>query len=421
MKYWLGIFVCLGCLRLGAAQRVIAVDVDGVVHPIVVEMLRHAMEQAKQENAALLLVRLNTPGGLLEATREAAEQITNSPVPVVTYVTPSGGRAASAGFFLLEVGDVAAMAPGTNTGAASPILLGQTMDPVLRKKMENDTAAWIRSLAGRRGRNAELAEKAVFEAKSFTETEALANKLIDLVAPSESELLAKLDGREVMRFDGTRVTLRLAGAQIAPYQPRLREKVMSALSDPNIAFLMLIVGVLGIYIEFSAPGMILPGVAGGILLLLALAALSVLPIYWGGVALVALAFILFVLEAKMASHGILGAGGAVSMLLGSLLLVEGPPEMRIRLATALAVTIPFSLITIFLVTLVVRAQSSRVVTGSAGLVGELGTARTELSPSGKVFVHGEYWDALAGEPMPEGSTVRVVAVEGLKLKVEPVP
>lgn len=418
MKYWISALVSVAFLRMEAAQRVIAVNVDGVVHPIVVEMLQHAMQEAKQENAALLLVRLNTPGGLLEATREAAEQITNSPVPVVTYVTPSGGRAASAGFFLLEVGDVAAMAPGTNTGAASPILLGQTMDPVLRKKMENDTAAWIRSLAGRRGRNSELAEKAVFEAKSFTETEALANKLIDLVASSESELLAKLDGREVTRFDGSKVTLRLAGAQISEYQPRLRERVMGALSDPNIAFLMLILGVLGIYMEFSAPGMILPGVAGGILLLLSLAALSVLPIYWGGVALVVLAFILFVLEAKMASHGILGTGGAIAMLLGSLLLIEGPPEMRIRLTTALAVTIPFSLITIFLVTLVIRAQSSRVVTGSAGLVGEMGTARTELSPAGKVFIHGEYWDALAADPIPEGARVRVIAVEGLKLKVE---
>jgi membrane-bound serine protease (ClpP class) len=413
------LFLLASTLQAEATGKVIAVNVNGIVHPITVEILTHALEQAKEENAPLLLVRLNTPGGLMEATRTLCEKLTNAPIPVVTYVTPSGGRAASAGFFVLMAGDVAAMAPGTNTGAASPILLGQQMDPVLRKKLESDTAAWLRSLVGRRGRNAEMAEKTVLDAQSFTENEALEHRLIELIAASDADLLSKLDGREITRFDGSKTTLALAGAQIADYQLKFRERLMSALADPNISFLLLVLGVLGLYIEFSAPGTILPGVAGAILLLLALSALSVLPIYWGGVALLVLAIVMFVLETQFASHGVLGVGGAVAMVLGAIMLIEGPPEVRIRLATAIAVTLPFALITFFLVSLVIRARRHKVMTGSAGLVGEIGIARTPLEPLGKIFVHGEYWDAVSTVAAPEGTRVRVLAVEGLRLQVEP--
>jgi membrane-bound serine protease (ClpP class) len=401
-----------------SAPRVVAVNIGGVVHPVTVEILSHAIEQARQEKAAALLVRINTPGGLLEATREAVEKILNSPVPVITFVTPSGGRAASAGFFLLEAGDVAVMARGTNTGAASPVILGQQMDPVMRKKVDNDASAWVRSIAERRNRNAKLAEQAVLEAKSFTEKEALDQKLIDLVAGSEDEIFKALEGREVARFDGRKERLVVAGATIAEYEPRLRERVMAALSDPNLAFLLLLLGALGIYIEFSSPGLIVPGTAGGILVLLGLAALSVMPIHWGGVALLLLGIVLFVLEAKIASHGILGAGGAVAMVLGAVLLVDAPPELRIRWSTAIGVTIPFALITVLLVTLVIRARKSKVETGVAGLVGATGTARSALAPEGTVLVHGEFWNAVSPAPLEEGAPVRVVAVEGLKLKVE---
>jgi membrane-bound serine protease (ClpP class) len=407
------------CFLAEASGKVIAVNINGIVHPITVEILTHALDQARNENASLVLIRLNTPGGLMEATRTVCEKITASPIPVVTYVTPSGGRAASAGFFILSAGDVAAMSPGTNTGAASPVLLGQQMDPVMRKKIESDTAAWLRSLVSRRGRNAELAEKAVFEAQSFTETEALDNRLIDLIAANDKELISKIDGREVTRFDGSKTSLALAGAPIEDYQLKLRERVMSALADPNVAFFLFVLGALGLYVEFSAPGLIVPGVAGAILLLLALSALSVLPIYWGGVALLILAFVLFILETQFASHGVLGIGGAISMVLGALLLIEGPPEVRIRVSTALAVTIPFALITFFLVSLVIRARKNKVLTGDLGLVGEIGTARTPLEPLGKVFIHGEYWDAMSEVPLPQGARVRVVAVDGLRLKVEP--
>lgn len=412
------VLVLLASLPAQAA-RVVGVSVDGVIHPVTLEIIAHAIDQARAEQADLLLIRLNTPGGLMEATRQIVEQLVASPVPVAAYVTPSGGRAASAGFFLLQAADIAAMAPGTNTGAASPVLLAGQMDAVMRRKVENDAAASLRSLVSKRGRNAELAEKTVLEARSFTDGEALANRLIELVARDQGDLLRILDGREIVRFDGRKQTLRLAGASVVDYRPTVRESIMSSISDPNIAFVLLILGALGLYIEFTHPGLIAPGVAGAILVLLALSALSVLPINFSGVALLVLALVLFALEAKFASHGILGGGGALAMVLGALLLVNGPPELRIRLSTALAVTLPFAAITIFLVSLVVRARAGKVITGTAGMLGEIGVARTPLAPAGKVFVRGEYWDAEATAGVAEGARVRVVAVEGLKLKVEP--
>lgn len=422
MRYLLGTLLLLAAPALrAAAPKVVAVNVDGVVHPITVEILGHAIELARQQEAAAILLRLNTPGGLLEATRQLNEKIVASPMPVLVFVTPSGGRAASAGFFLLQAGDIAAMAPGTNTGAASPILLSQEMDQTLRRKVENDAAAQIRSLAAKRGRNAALAETAVLEAKSFTEQEALSNKLIDLVAPGERALLDQCDGRVVDRFNGQRETLRLKDAVVVEYQKTLRENFVSAISDPNLAFIMLILGALGVYIEFTTPGVIVPGVAGGILVLLGLSALSVLPINWLGAGLLILALALFVLEAKIASHGVLGTGGAVAMVLGAMVLIDAPPELRIRFSTALAVALPFAFITTFLVTLVLRARANKVVTGAAGLVGETGSAHTALAPAGKVFVHGEFWDAESSAPVEKGARVRVIAVDGLRLRVEPAP
>jgi membrane-bound serine protease (ClpP class) len=397
------------------------VDVDGVVHPVTVEIVGGAIAQARSEGAALLIVRLNTPGGLMDAMRETIEQIVASPVPVVTYVAPSGGRAASAGFFILESGDIAAMAPGTNTGAAHPVAMGGEMDAIMKEKVVNDAAAYIRSIAGKRGRNAQLAETAVRDSKSFTDSEALDNHLIDLVAPNERALLADIDGRTVTRLDGTTQTLHTAGAEIETYQRSLRQKIIAAVADPNIALVLLVVGALLIYVEFSSPGLIAPGVVGAIMLLLGLSALAVLPINWLGAALLLLALTLFVLEAKFTSHGILGIGGAVAMFLGAIMLVNSPiPEMRVHWPTALALTLPFSLITVVLVSLALRARSNKVETGGEGMVGKAGNAITELSPSGKVFVHGEYWDAVATKPVPQGARVRVSAIRGLVLTVEPI-
>ncbi len=410
----------LACSTLCGAPRAVAVAIDGVVHPITVEIVGHALQQARRENADFVLIRLNTPGGLMDAMRQTVEAIVASPVPVITFVTPSGGRAASAGFFILLAGDVAAMATGTNTGAASPVLLAGEMDAIMRKKVENDAAALLRGIAGKRGRNSTVAEQAVLEAKSFSDKEALDNHLIECVARDESDLLRQLDGREIVRFDGRKQVLRTGGAAVVDYDLTWREQIISAVSDPNIALVLLVLGALGIYIEFSSPGLIAPGVAGGIMVLLGLSALSVLPINWIGAALLLLAVTLFILEAKFTSHGVLGTGGAVAMVLGAVLLINSPiPEMRIRWATAVGITLPFAAITVFLVSLVLRARANKVVTGSAGLVGEAAIVHTALNPAGKVFVHGEYWDAVSSRPVEQGARVKINAVEGLVLKVEP--
>jgi len=403
-----------------APHRVLAVDVDGVVHPITAEIVARAIEQATQEHDDAILMRLNTPGGLLDATRRTIQSMVASPVPVITYVTPSGGRAASAGFFLLEAGDVAAMAPGTNTGASSPVLIGQQMDPVMRSKVENDTAALLRGLTSRHGRNTELAEKTIREAKAFTDKEALDNHLIDLISPNAADLMRQLDGREITMFNGTKRTLQLASADIVPLSLTARERIIAAIADPNIGFILLVVGALGIYAEFSSPGLIFAGVFGAVLVLLGLMSLTVLPINWVGVLLLALAMTLFALEAKFTSHGVLGIGGTVAMILGALLLINGPPEVRIHLSTAVAVSVPFAIITLFLVSLVVRARRAKVLTGVTGLVHEIGVARTDIAPEGRIFVHGEYWNAVSSAPISAGSRVRVTGVDGLTVHVEPV-
>lgn len=403
-----------------SAPKVIAVNVDGIVHPVTVEIVTNALAQAKQENAAILLVRLDTPGGLMDAMRSIIQAFDSSPIPVVTFVTPSGGRAASAGFFLLEAGDVAVMAPGTNTGAAHPVAMTGEMDAVMSLKVENDAAAYLRSICTKRGRNAEVAETAVRQSKSFTDREALDQHLIDLVA-SENDLMAALNGRAVTRFDGSQVTLHTAGAQVETYQRSLRETIISAVADPNIALLLLVIGGLAIYLEFSSPGMIAPGVIGAILVLVGLAALSVLPINWLGVALLVLAFTLFALEAKFTAHGVLAVGGTVSMVLGAVMLIDSPwPALQIHWATAIGLALPFSAITFLLLTLAMRARRNKVETGPQGMVGQVGTAYTALAPDGKVFVHGEYWDAVSSQPVAAGARVRVTAIDNLKLTVAPV-
>ena len=405
-----------------AAPKAVVVDIDGMVHPVTVEIVSAALTRAKTENASIVVIRLNTPGGLMDAMRATIEKIVSSPIPVVTYVAPSGGRAASAGFFLLESGDIAAMAPGTNTGAAHPVAMGGEMDAVMKEKVENDAAAYLRSICAKRGRNSALAETAVRQSKSFTEREALDQHLIDVIAANEQELLATLDGRTVTRFDGSTQTLHTAGAVLDVYQRSFRQRLISAIADPNIAFILLIIGALCVYVEFSSPGLIAPGVIGAIMVLLGLSALSVLPINWLGAALLLAGLSMFVLEAKFTSHGVLGAGGTIALVLGAVMLIDSPvPEMRIHWGTALAVALPFAAITLLLLSLVVRARRNKVETGVEGMIGETGAAITALAPFGKVFVHGEYWDAVSSQPAPAGARIRVVAVERLKLTVEPAP
>jgi membrane-bound serine protease (ClpP class) len=415
--------VCLLLLSFPALSNsaVREVSVTGLIHPVTTEIISGAIRRAIESHDALLIIRIDTPGGLLEAMRECVSVIESSPVPVVTYVSPRGARAASAGFFILEAGDVAAMSSGTNTGAAHPVILGAQMDPVMKDKLENDAAAALRSMAAQRGRNVALAESAVRQSKSFTEREALDGHLIEIVARDETDLLRQLDGRSIKRFDGAITILHVAGASIAHYQLTLRQRVVSAVSDPNIALILFALGVLGIYLEFIAPGLIFPGVIGALCAILGLAALSVLPLNWLGVTLVLLSLAMFALELKFVSHGILTAGAAVALVLGATMLIDSPiPEMRIHLGTALAVAIPLALITAVLLTLVVRARRNKVITGAEGMIGEMAVALEDLTPGGRVLVHGENWQAQASSVVARGARVRITGITNLLLRVEPV-
>ncbi|MGH9532469.1 MAG: NfeD family protein [Terriglobales bacterium] len=405
-----------------AAGDVVKVTVDGTIHPITDEFIGRAIEEAKNRKAEAVLIELRTPGGLVDSTRSIIEKIMASPVPVIIYVAPSGSRAASAGFFLLEAADVAAMAPGTNTGAAHPVLFGEKMDPLLKEKMENDSAAFMRSFVAKRGRNVEAAESGVRQSKSFTEQEALKLNLIDYVATSEQHLFEQMRGKPVKRFDGSTVTLDLVGKPVRPFLQTLKQRILSYIMDPNVAFLLFSIGMLALWGEFKTPGAVFPGVIGLICILLALFAFNILPTRFAAFVLIVAAFILFALEAKFTSYGILGAGGVLCMVLGALMLVDAPiPEMRIRLWTALAVAVPFGVIAVFLMTLAFQAQMAKVQVGTETMVGVVGVARTPLNPKGKVFVQGELWDAVSTSSVDTGAEVRVRRVEGLVLDVEPSP
>jgi membrane-bound serine protease (ClpP class) len=399
---------------------VIRIVVDGTINPVSSEYISRSIDRASDQHAQALLIEMRTPGGLVDSTREIVSKILASPIPVIVYVYPTGSRSASAGFYILEAADIAAMAPGTNTGAAHPVLMGTTMDPVMKEKVENDSAAFMRSFVAKRGRNVEVAETAVRQSKSFTDQEALQQHLIDVVAKDESDLLKQIDGKTVTRFDGRTAVLHVSGAQLISFDMSLKEQILSFMMDPNIAFLILMIGAAAIYAEFNHPGAVVPGVIGIIFVVLAIFSLNLMPLRFAGVALILTAFILFALEAKFATHGALGVGGIAVLILGALLLVDGPiPQMRIRPITAVAVSIPFGLLTLFLVNIAVRARRGKVVTGEKGLIGEIGTARTPLRPDGKVFVHGEIWNAHCEVGADAGERIRVAAIHDLLLTVEP--
>jgi membrane-bound serine protease (ClpP class) len=405
---------------LASANSVVKIRVDDTIQPIAEEYIDRAIERARQTNADAVLIELSTPGGLLDSTRAIIEKILASPVPVIVYVAPTGARAASAGFFILESADVAAMAPGTNTGAAHPVELGGgKMDDTMKTKVENDSAAFMRSFVGPRGRNVALAETGVRESKSWTDQEALQQHLIDIVAKDQSDLFRQVDGRTVKRFDGKQVKLNLSGDSVDELDMTLRQRILDFLLDPNIAFLVLAIGALALYVEFNHPGAVVPGVVGIIFILLALFALNLLPTRYAAFTLIMGAFVLFALEAKFATHGVLGIGGIALLTLGGLLLVDGPiPQMRVHLLTALAVSVPLGAITVFLMTIALRARRNKVVTGQQGMIGAVGEARTEIDPEGKVFVQGELWNAHAPSRVGIGEQVVVRKVEGLELEVE---
>lgn len=416
------IWLLILLVPVAARAEVLKISIDDTIHPITEEYIGRALERAHREHAGALLIELRTPGGLVESTRKIVEKMLASDVPVIVYVTPSGGYAASAGFFILQAADVAAMAPGTNTGAAHPVLgLGVKVDDVMKSKMENDAAAFMRSFVSKRGRNLEAAESAVRESKSFTEQEALDKKIIDLVAKDDADLLRQLDGRTVTRFNGSTIQLHTAGQSITEIPMTLKMRLLAFLMDPNIAYLLFSIGMLALYAEFNHPGAIVPGVVGVILILLSIFAFNLLPTRYAALALIVTAFGMFALEVKFQSHGALGIGGTVMMVLGALLLVDGPiPEMRVKLWTALSVSVPMALITIFLMSIAVRAHRNKVVTGTEGMIGMLGVAQTALAPAGKIVLNGEYWNAHATTPVAPGENVRVRSVSGLEVEVDKV-
>lgn len=405
---------------LASANSVLVLDLDTIIHPLTEEIVKAALGQAATAGDSAVVLRINTPGGLLAATNEIVQAILASEVPVVTFVTPSGGHAASAGFIILVSADIAAMAPGTNTGAAHPVLaMGGEIEGAMKEKITNDTAASLRAVTDKRGRNSELAVAAVRESKSFTEQDALESNLIELIASDLDDLLRQLDGRTIIRFDGEEQVLELAGAEPYTYAPNLRQRILLPLISPTLALLVLALGVAGIYIEFTNPGLIFPGVLGGILAIVGLMALSLLPINVAGVALIVLALAFFVIEAVTPVNGVLAAGGVVAMVLGIVILIDTDvPELQVGVWQAIGITLPFAAITVFLLQLAIRSFRYKVATGAEAMVGEIGEARTALDPNGSVFVHGELWNARSDAAVASGDQVRVRAVNGMDLLVE---
>jgi len=395
---------------------------DAAIHPVTSEYIRNTIDRAEAENARLIIIVLNTPGGLDSSMREIIERILSSKVPIAAYVSPSGARAASAGFFISVACDLFVMAPGTNTGAAHPVgisITGQQMDETMAEKVTHDAASYIKTIAEKRGRNTKMAEDAVRESLSYTETEALKGGLIDLIAQNITEIIDHFDGKHIKRFDGEELLLELRNEQVVDMPMSARQKFLLTISNPNLAYILLMLGLLGLYFEFSNPGAILPGVLGGICLLMAIFSFQILPINYVGLILILLAIGLFILEIKIQSYGILSAGGIIAMVIGSIMLIDAPiPELRPSLKFIIPVAVGLSLIFLFLIIIAIRAHAKKVFTGKEGLIGEIGVAQSDLTPKGKVFVHGELWNAEADENIPKGADVKVVEVlKNLKIKV----
>jgi membrane-bound serine protease (ClpP class) len=425
---WALILSCCGTLACQAQQtqqspEVVVIHLDDTIQPISADYMARGLDLATAQHASAVLIEIDTPGGLLDSMRQMVSRILASPVPVIVYVAPSGSRAGSAGFFLLQAADVAAMAPGSNAGAAHPVVEGGAkLDDIMKQKLENDTAAFLRSYVARRGRNVAAAEDAVRASKSYSDQEALQLKLIDLVAPDDVTLLNTVDGRTITRFDGSKAVLHTRDARLVAVEPTLREKILDRLTDPNLAVLVLVIGALLIYVEFNTPGTIIPGTLGTILVLLAIFALNLLPVRYTSVMLLVAAFVLLILEAKFATHGVLAAAGILSLVIGALTLVDAPiPELRVHLATALSTGLAFGLITVFLLRLALKARRSKSRMGGDAMIGLIAVVTQPLAPSGQVMVNGELWQAESATPAAPGEHVRVRGLRDLTLLVERVP
>lgn len=405
----------------GPENTVDLIVIDAMINPATADFIHESIFAAERDGARALLIELDTPGGLLESTKSIVKDLLGSPVPVIVYVAPSGGGAASAGVFVTMAANIAAMAPGTNIGAAHPVSgQGSDIGGDMREKVENFAVSLSKTIAQERGRNVEWAEKAVRESVSITEQEALKLHVIDIVAASRDDVLKQANQRQVT-VQGTKRTLDLAGATIVAREMRLKQKFLNIIANPNVAYLLMMAGLLGLYVEFTHPGVFFPGVAGGICLLLAMAALQVLPINYSGLALIGLGLTLLITELFVPSFGILGVGGIVAFVLGSLLLFDTPDsDLTVDRSIVYAAAATFGTFTVLVSYLVVRSQRRKPSLGNEGLVGEVGEVKNRVgpdSPSGKIFVHGEYWNAVADEAIEVGEHAEVLRVDGMRLTV----
>ncbi|MEW6455944.1 MAG: nodulation protein NfeD [Acidobacteriota bacterium] len=401
-------------------SSIIIIEVSQPIHPVSSEYICNSIAKADKEKAELLIIKLDTPGGLDISMREIIQKILNSETPVAVWVCPPGARAGSAGFFITLASDIAIMSSGTSIGAAHPVsATGEKIDPVMSDKITNDAISYAKSLASKRGRNIKMSEEAVKTSQSYTEEEALKGGLIDFIANSPDEIKDKLHNKKIKKFSGKEVLLRIKNAEKKEVPMSARQKILSIISNPNLAYILLILGMLGIYFELSNPGAIFPGVLGGICLLLAFFSFQILPINYVGLLLILLSLGLFIAEVKIQSYGVLGIGGVIAMIFGSLMLFNAPiPEMKPELSLIFPVAIGISLIFIFLLYLAIKTHRKKVFTGEQGMVGEIGEALTDIGESGKTFIHGEIWDACSYQKILKGSKIIVKKINGLKLVVE---
>jgi membrane-bound serine protease (ClpP class) len=414
------VFLSSSASSAANSELVYVATYEGVINPVAAEYINHVLTEAQEGTAAAVVIRLDTPGGLDTSMRLIIKDITSSPVPVIVYVAPSGGRAASAGVFILYAAHIAAMAPSTNVGAAHPVAMGGgEMDAVMKEKVENDAAAYIKSIAEKRGRNIKWAEEAVRKSVSVTEREALGLKVIDLIADDVPSLLAAVDGRQVITGAG-KIVLHTKGALLKDLPMGWRLEALKALSDPNIAFILMTLGTIGLLAELYNPGAILPGIVGAISLILAFYSLQTLPVNYAGVLLIILGIVLFILEIKVMSYGLLSLGGLASLIFGALLLVKtDAPFLRVSLSFIIPTAVLVGTVLMTLTWIAVKTKRRHSVTGAEGMVGTIALAKTDVAPRGRVFVHGEIWEAVSDEPIREGEEARIKAVSGLTLKVAP--
>ncbi len=401
--------------------EIVTLEIKGPIDAITEEYISDSFKEIKSNPyIELVVLEIDTPGGFSTSMRSIIKKMLGSPVPVVAYVSPRGARAASAGFFITVAADIAAMAPGTNMGAASPVsAMGQKMEETMKKKVTNDAVSYIKSLAKNRNRNQELAEKAVSESSSYTAEECLENNLVEYIVDNLDALIAQLDGKEVKRADGKTVVLQLKGKAVNPMPMSWRQKLLRTITNPSLAYFLLIFGLIGLYLEFSHPGIIIPGVIGAICLLLAFLAFQILPINYVGLILIVLSIGFFIAEVKIQGFGVFGIGGIISFFLGSVMLIDSPiPEMKPTMSIIIAFTLCFAAMFMFLTYKVFQSMKRKTETGTEAMEGETGVARSDISrDSGKVFVHGEWWNAFSDEDIPAGSNVRVVTVQNFKVKV----